>query len=615
MTGMQTSRLARVFATAAVAAVLVTVLPGVASATPHRRVVPAISGGSAPHGFVDPGSTFKNSAVFAGSTGPVEGTATFFLCGPMQPKNDRNVFPDGCTEGGAQIGDPVPVTNGMATSANFTDNTENGHAAAYCWRVEFAPASGSPYSAFTHTNSTSECVIAVLQVTIVTASTPTGGGVAPGTATHDTATITNDVMKPPSKDVKFFLCSPAEVTVGAGCVEGGTLVGTDRLSNGTAVSPTTRDTMDPGTYCWRAEYLGGFSPPDSIAPGEHTNWTTECFTVVGPKSVPTMVTLSNPTGGVPAGSAVTDSATVTGVGGTPTGTVDFFLCGPTQVTVGAGCTDGGTLVGTKELGSDGIAVSGPATNTSEAGLYCWRAEYSGDDAFAATEHTNATTECFEVLVVLPLRPATVTTLSSPTGTEAINVANLPVVLSDTAIVTGDGSMPTGSVNFFLCGPDQGTLATDAGCPAGGSQIGGPITVSAAGAATSATVALTKSGDYCWRAEYSGDTAYLPSAHTNATTECFSFTTVLAAKPIGRPPLQTLPQTGATGPSGLPMGFALLAIGLLLLRLSRREVAAVDEVIGDSAVRRGRVSWVDRRGRPRRSTGPPVRAGPLLGAHA
>ncbi len=29
------------------------------------------------------------------------------------------------------------------------------------------------------------------------------------------------------------------------------------------------------------------------------------------------------------------------------------------------------------------------------------------------------------------------------------------------------------------------------------------------------------GKYCWRAEYSGDSFYLPSSHTNATTECFT----------------------------------------------------------------------------------------------
>jgi hypothetical protein len=615
MSSSRTSRFAKFFAVAIVASVLVTLLPDVAfAAKPHRSVAPSITGGAVPNGFVDPGSTLKNTVTFSGAQGQVDGSASFFLCGPKQPKNDSNVFPDGCTTGGTQIGDAVPLMRGSATSANFTDQTKNGHAAAYCWRVEFTPAAGSPYDAQSYTNSTSQCVIAVLQVAITTLSTPTGSGVAPGTTAYDTATITNDVMKPPGKMVDFFLCSPVEITVGVGCVDGGTKVGSDQLSGSKAVSPTTKDTMEPGTYCWRAEYRGGFSPPDSIAPGEHTNWTTECFTIVGPKAIPTMLTVSNPTGGdITPGTAVVDTATVTGTSGTPTGTVDFFLCGPDEATA-AGCPSGGKLVGTKTLGGDGVAVSPATSQTTLAGTYCWRAEYSGDNAFAAAQHTNATTECFEILSVLPQLPSSTATVSSPTGTESINVENLPVILSDTAMVTGEGvTTPTGSITFFLCGTGQGTPATAAGCPVGGAQIGGPVTLTAAGVATSATIALTTAGTYCWRAEYSGDASYLPSMHTNGTTECFIFSTVKGAPPIKpRPPLIVLPGTGV-GPTGFGFGIAFLAVGLVLISLSRREMEP--EMVGPQTdgprIRpdRGVSLWNDRHRRPRRSTGPPRRAGP------
>lgn len=615
MSGRKTSRIAKLFAIGIVATVLVAFLPDAAFAAGSRRTVaPTFGGGSVPTGFINPGSTFHNSATFAGGQGEVDGTATFYLCGPKQPRNDSNVFPQGCAEGGTQVGDPVHVTRGTATSASYTDKTRNGYSAMYCWRVEFTPATGSPYEAGRFTNSTSQCVIAVLQVTIVTLSVPTGAGVAPGASVYDTATITNDVMDPPGKDVDFFLCSPSEVVVGVGCPAGGTHIGTDKLSGGEAVSPRTNDTSEPGTYCWRVEYAGGFSPPDSIAPGEHTNWTTECFTV-GPKRSPTMVTVSDPTGGnVAPGTAVIDTATLTGTAGTPTGEVDFFLCGPDEVTA-AGCPQGGTPVGSDDL-DDGVAVSPQVPAANEAGTYCWRGEYSGDDTYAEVSHTNATTECFEVLVTLPRGPSTTTTLSSPTGTQAIPIGNLPVVIFDTATVVGNGAIPTGAVEFFLCGPGQGTLATEAGCPAGGTQVGGPVSLSVAGVATSASVALTTSGTYCWRAEYGGDAAYLPSAHTNGTTECFSFTTVRGAPPIK--PNRTLPKTGTNGPTGFGLGIAFLAVGLVLISISRREAApevAVAEAAGLRVRRdRGIVHWVDRHRRPRRSTGPPGRAGPD-GVHA
>jgi hypothetical protein len=76
----------------------------------------------------------------------------------------------------------------------------------------------------------------------------------------------------------------------------------------------------------------------------------------------------------------------------------------------------------------------------------------------------------------------------------------------------------------LCQPNQ----VDAtGCPAGaGTQVGVAKTLSGGQATSDAVTGATTPnnnavGTYCWRAEYSGDTFYNSSTHTNATTECFS----------------------------------------------------------------------------------------------
>ena len=54
------------------------------------------------------------------------------------------------------------------------------------------------------------------------------------------------------------------------------------------------------------------------------------------------------------GASVTDAATVTGGGPTPTGTVDFFLCQPGEVTAGGCEGSAGTKVGaTKTLNERG----------------------------------------------------------------------------------------------------------------------------------------------------------------------------------------------------------------------------------------------------------------------
>ena len=124
---------------------------------------------------------------------------------------------------------------------------------------------------------------------------------------------------------------------------------------------------------------------------------------------------SNPKGGnVVPGTSVTDTVTVTGssfTGGTaptPTGTVEFFLCQPSEVTA-AGCPTGsGSKVGaTKTLDANGQATSDATPNTTAIGKYCWRAEYTpaANSPYEAASHTDATDECFTTVA----QPTTTTT--------------------------------------------------------------------------------------------------------------------------------------------------------------------------------------------------------------
>src|SRR5258707_4884054 len=74
----------------------------------------------------------------------------------------------------------------------------------------------------------------------------------------------------------------------------------------------------------------------------------ECFTVGLQPSSTTTASSSQGASVVP-GTSVTDTATVSGSGPTATGTVDFFLCGPAQVTTNGGnCSAGGTKVRSEE---------------------------------------------------------------------------------------------------------------------------------------------------------------------------------------------------------------------------------------------------------------------------
>jgi hypothetical protein len=111
-----------------------------------------------------------------------------------------------------------------------------------------------------------------------------------------------------------------------------------------------------------------------------------------------MNTGSQPQGEVQPGSPVYDLAYLSGAGPVPTGSVAFFLCEPPEVVPGVGCPAGsGSQVGApKAVDAAGNAVSDPAFRY-DPGLYCWRAEYSGDANYLPASHTNDTTECFMIV--------------------------------------------------------------------------------------------------------------------------------------------------------------------------------------------------------------------------
>lgn len=236
-------------------------------------------------------------------------------------------------------------------------------------------------------------------------------------------------------------------------------------------------------------------------------------------------TKSQPNGSdaIAPGTPVTDLATVTSGEATepttPGGTVSFFLCAAQPVATA--CTSGGSAVGgARPLnGGSGVAES-PPTSPAAEGVYCWRAEYSGDTVYNSSVHTNTSTECFTVR----RQALDIQTTSTPNNGDVIPGTSA----SDKATIKGTYGMPSGTVTFFLCAPSQVTAG--ASCVSGGTQIGDAVALVAGGTtlgistATGQSIATTSTnagGTYCWRAEYSGDGMYGAASHTNDTTECFT----------------------------------------------------------------------------------------------
>ena len=93
-------------------------------------------------------------------------------------------------------------------------------------------------------------------------------------------------------------------------------------------------------------------------------------------------------------------------------------------------------------------------------------------------------------------------------------------------LTGGTAAPAGSVAFSLCKVDAPGLCTSGGTAVGATNLTGtayPVTVA------SPTAYVTSVGRYCWRAEFSGDSANgIPASSDSSATECFTVNPVTPA---------------------------------------------------------------------------------------
>lgn len=412
-----------------------------------------------------------------------------------------------------------------------------------------------------------------------TPSVGAGGEVSPGTSVTDVLTVTGTgIASPPtpSGNATFFMCSFAagstDVCDGTtGKV--GTQVGSpvaladssppagEAQATSAAVN-TSGDPLLPGRYCFRAEWPGDTNYLPPTPPGKFVHFgsgNSECFTVrqIATSTVTTPsdssgVALTSP---VALGTSLYDKAVVTGtaVGGTPTGTVSFWICNPNQVTGSSGsetCASGtGTALSgnPRTLAADSgssppsaSVLSSPGVTANLAGVWCFRATYTPSGSTYLTSSDNTHGEC---VTVSPDTTTTVTTPRNGSGT-AITTVALNSSVYDYALVTGTaaGGTPTGTVNFFICDPTQISGASGAEVCASGAGTalsGNPRTLAAvsgssppaADATSSPAVVVNKIGIWCFRATFApGGTnaANYTGSSDNSHGECFTVTTTSSA---------------------------------------------------------------------------------------
>jgi hypothetical protein len=201
--------------------------------------------------------------------------------------------------------------------------------------------------------------------------------------------------------VSFHLCGPFSSSSTTLCGSGGVAVGEPvSVTSNTTVTSGGATITKAGRYCWRADFSGDESKG---VPGSSDSAATECFLI---KPRPTTLTTKAGTTPVKLGTAITDTASLTGTANEPgsegpegstdgsinpkkagkkaQGTITFTLTGPDKTGSTTNCNK--LAAGFAEEHPEGIKVSVNGDNTygpvsfkpTVPGVYHWKASYGGD---------------------------------------------------------------------------------------------------------------------------------------------------------------------------------------------------------------------------------------------
>jgi hypothetical protein len=279
--------------------------------------------------------------------------------------------------------------------------------------------------------------------------------------------------------------------------DGATTLGSGTLSGGQATFSTSA--LAVGSHAITAVYGG-----DSNYSGSTSSVLTQTVTANG--STTAVASSLNPSS---FGQSVTFTATVSGSGGTPTGSVTF--------------KDGATTLGTAALNGSGQATF--STTMLTAGSHAITAAYSGDSNFGSS--------------VSPVLTQTVNATSTTIGvTSSVNPSAFGQSVTFTATVSGTGGTPTGSVTF-----KDGATTLGTGTLNGGGQATFSISSLAVG---SHPITAVYGGDV----NYSGSTSTTLTQNVNANASATAIASSVNPSAFGQAVTFT---ATVTGPGGTPTG--------------------------------------------------------------
>lgn len=356
-------------------------------------------------------SAFEQSVIFTATVTSAGGTPT----GTVTFKDGTTTLGTGTLDGSGQTT--------LATSVLLPGN--HSITAVYSGDSNFAAGSSPVLTQAVNLGTSSTAVISSVNPSSV------------GQSVTFTATVSGLVIQP-TGTVTFK--------------DGATTLGTGNLDAGGHATFTT-SMLSAGSHSITAVYGG-----DSLYNSSTSNLLIQ--DVNQNSTTTTVVSSSNPSA---LGAPVTFTASVSGSGGTPTGTVTI--------------KDGGTTLGTGTL--DGAGNATFSTSSLSAGSHSITAVYGGDSNYLSSTSPALTQNV-------------VSNASSTSITSSVNPSTFGQSVTFTATVTGSSGTPTGSVTFK-----------------DGSATLGTATLDGSGQATFSTSSLA-GGSHSITAVYGGDASYATS---------------------------------------------------------------------------------------------------------
>jgi len=334
-----------------------------------------------------------------------------------------------------------------------------------------------------------KAVPTVASVVVLKSGAPLPSPAPVNSIVNDTSSVTGITGFVPSGSLVYGFFNNGGCTAPAASTQTVSLTPTGGVPNSDEQGPLAQ-----GTYSFNATYSGDSNyVSKSVCESFNIGQLTPTISTI----VFDASTNAAWSGSEATGASANDTATVSGSGPTPSGTVTYTFY------ANGGCTgSGASEIVTMTNGS---VPHSSSTSALGAGSYSYKAHFGGDTNYLAVDSVCETFGLAKASPTIVTDVSDATTNGHWSGSETTGA-----IAFDTATVTGvTGFTPSGTVRY--------TFYAAADCTGTGS----PETVTLTGSGTvpnSANTSALTTGSYSYNAAYSGDANYLAS-----TSGCEAFT--------------------------------------------------------------------------------------------